>query len=156
MIWGFTDTTETRVWLLPWLRMKWNSIRSLVSRSPSPGTPFLCYSGCKPGRLRCCPGFGHRPANVRQEAAGVIWWCPLGRLALTSASYLHVTGCEELSWFVEAAKLTLSDPVLLWNPWITMATREKWWGFGRGCKTASLFFALQICSWRTEFIRKLN
>lgn len=44
-----TDTAETRVWLLPRSRMKWNSIHCIVSSSPSPRTPLLCYLGCKPG-----------------------------------------------------------------------------------------------------------
>lgn len=44
-----TDTVETTIWLLPRLRMKWNSIHCIVSSFPSPGTPFLWYLGCKSG-----------------------------------------------------------------------------------------------------------
>lgn len=54
------------------------------------------------------------PVEPAVRGRGKIWWCPLGRLVLTSVSDLHMTGCQAQSWFVnrsqpEFAKLILLD-----------------------------------------------
>lgn len=107
------------------------------------------------------PGFGNCLGNLPREVAGTIWWCPLGRLALTSVSDLHTTGCQAQSWFVnrsqpEFAKLILLDCPPLKSLNNCSGKRKKWGGFDWDCKVVSLSFELQIRSWGTEFMWKLN